>query len=181
MNQPTVDAMLQGLDRLERENRRLKRVAVTLLTGIAALAMMGQAVPKSRIVEAEKFILKDANGRRRAELGLQDGSPGLYIYSQAGQLREELKDSDKTVGLGLIDNGTPRVVLALSQAGQVGLGLQDKDGTARALLNILPNGFGFLCLADKDGKDCAALFTLPNGSPGLEIYDKIGKIVWKAP
>jgi len=43
MNEPTMDKLEQRLDRLERENRRLKRIGVLVVVGIAAVVLMGQS------------------------------------------------------------------------------------------------------------------------------------------
>ncbi len=68
MNEPTLE---QRLDRLERENRCLKRAGALALAVIAAVVLMGQAtgakVPK--VIEAERFVVRDASGNTRAVLG----------------------------------------------------------------------------------------------------------------
>ncbi len=43
MNEPTMNNMVLRLDRLERENRRLKRIGALVVVGIAAVVLMGQA------------------------------------------------------------------------------------------------------------------------------------------
>lgn len=56
MNEPALNDLTQRLDRLEGENRRLKRFGIVGVVGIAALALTGQAlgtrVPD--VVEAER-------------------------------------------------------------------------------------------------------------------------------
>ena len=68
MNEPTMNNMVQRLDRLERENRRLKLLGSLVLIGIATLLLMGQAKPNrvAKVIEAEKFILRDSSGSERA-------------------------------------------------------------------------------------------------------------------
>lgn len=61
-----------------------------------------------KAVEAEKFVLRDANGRSRAVLTVSaDGSPVLALSDQ---------------------DGTTRATLAVSADGQPGLALYDEDG-----------------------------------------------------
>jgi hypothetical protein len=50
-----VAADLERLDRMERENRRLKRWGVVALVGIAAAVLMGQAW-YGNVIGAERFI-----------------------------------------------------------------------------------------------------------------------------
>ena len=48
MNEPKADNIVKRLDRLERENRRVKQIGALLLLGIGTMAVMGQALPISR-------------------------------------------------------------------------------------------------------------------------------------
>ncbi len=90
MNEPTIDTLARRLDRVERENRRLKRAGVLALTVIAAMVLMGQAASKlappgkpGKIVGAEQFIVHDARGGFRAELGtLPNETVRLVLYDR---------------------------------------------------------------------------------------------------
>ncbi len=74
MQTPDMQAILERLDRLEKQNRRLKRLGVTSLLIVAALALTGQARPKARTVEAERFVLRDGQGRARITIGTPKSS-----------------------------------------------------------------------------------------------------------
>lgn len=129
MNEPTIETLAQQIGRLERENRRLKWIGASSLVGIVILAVMiGKlAVGKSsmpstallnrRIVEAEKFVLKDTDGRVRAILGAEleianvEGSPtvlpetsldsyGLHLYGADGRHRAALIERKWEGGAG---------------------------------------------------------------------------------
>ena len=69
MTETSSDALVRRIERLERENRRFKRKGAAIVVGIVAVLLMGQTVPKSRTIEAEKFVLKDKRGKVRAVLG----------------------------------------------------------------------------------------------------------------
>ena len=72
------------LERLERQQRRWRGVAGVACLGLVAVALMGQK-PAGRTVEAERFILRDAAGRTRAELSLnRDGAPALTCSDRDG-------------------------------------------------------------------------------------------------
>ena len=66
--------LLRRLEQLERSNRRLKILAVVVLLGLGGIGVMGQARPPAQIVEAQEFIVKDANGNVRARLAQIYGS-----------------------------------------------------------------------------------------------------------
>ena len=69
-NESTLDTLTQRLDRLERENRRLKIAGAILLLALAVVGSMGQVLPKAvpKAVVAEQFVLLDQNGKPRAGL-----------------------------------------------------------------------------------------------------------------
>lgn len=58
------------LERLEKQNNRLKSLLVVVGIFTCTLFLLGQARP-SRIVEAEKFLLKDSTGKIRGEFSLK--------------------------------------------------------------------------------------------------------------
>ncbi len=84
------DHLTRRLDRLERENRRLKVVGGLALLGMAALTVMGQTPPTSvaNTLEAERFVLRDNAGNVRATLGLRpDGTAALALADDTQQDR----------------------------------------------------------------------------------------------
>ena len=89
MNEPTMETLARRLDRVERENRRLKKAGVAILAGIAALVLMGHVVGE-KVVAAERFVLLDSSGQPRAVLAVAKGGSGLYLYDNKGKLRAGL-------------------------------------------------------------------------------------------
>ncbi|MFQ5918328.1 MAG: hypothetical protein ACE5I0_11010 [Candidatus Binatia bacterium] len=91
MNEPTMNKLEQGLDRLERENRRLKCIGALVLVGIAAVVLMGQAKSSkvAKVIEAESFVVRDNSGTMRTELGPRT----LKFFDENGQERSSFNDS----------------------------------------------------------------------------------------
>jgi hypothetical protein len=143
------DSLSARLDRLERENRRWKRVAFGSWVAVAALFLLGQGPPRpgvpGRVVEADRFILRDARGRTGATLGWEaDGTSRLALYDPAGR---------------------PRAMMAVGAGGAPGLTLLDTDGTTvRATLVVGPDGAPGFALFDPAGKPRLAV-ALFHGSP----------------
>ncbi len=134
MDEPTMDNVLRRLDRVERENRWLKCMGALALIGAAALVIMGQAKPSSvaKLVEAEKFVVRDAGGGVGAVLGVTtDGNLGLEIRDKGGK-------AGVTLGMGA--------------SGNPALRLDGKDGKAGAALGVRSDNSAGLELYDKDGK-----------------------------
>jgi hypothetical protein len=100
MAEPTLDALTRRLDRLERENRRLKVVGVLALLGLVSVALMGQAVlSDAPIVEAQTFYVRDRVGKVRATLG----ADGLSIMDASGAARVVVSGTSDPPGLNLRD------------------------------------------------------------------------------
>jgi len=114
MNKPTMETLARRLDKVERENRRWKRAGVLALAVIAAIVLMGQAASKlappgkpGKIVGAEQFIVHDARGGVRAELGtLPNGTVRLILYDRGnpGETRVILSAGpDRSPALSFFD------------------------------------------------------------------------------
>ena len=85
-----------------------KWIAITLLFALViAVAGSGCTTRNTRTVAAEKFILVDADGQPKAQLGIGvEGIPSLDIYDRDGRLRIRLGEAlDGELGLFLIDSG----------------------------------------------------------------------------
>lgn len=132
MNQPALESLIQRLDRLERDNRRLRRTATLLLLGGLAMVLMGQA-PVDRVaantvvaqtLEAHSIVLRDARGRVRVLLESETAGPVTMTVA------------DK--------QGRERLALGVGPAGGVGVVFRDKEGTVRAAMGVGPTGRPYL-------------------------------------
>lgn len=163
MNEATVT---QRLDRLERENRKLKLAGVATLIAITAVVLMGQATPKreAKVIEAEQFILKDSEGRHRGGLQVMaDGRPILRLADEKGWPRAELV---------VLSNNTPALYFYDYEKGR------DVDRKYLAWLGVSRHGSVTLALVDPEEQSEAQL-SVPG--PRLHFIDKDGRVVWSAP
>ena len=178
MREANLEAMEQRLDRVERENRLLKRAGVLTLAVIAAVVLMGQATPSrvAKVVEAENFVLRDGSGTARAILNVSGGSVNLALADRQGKHRAVLYVMDDgTAGLALRDKDlVRRTVLYVLADGSSGLGVAGKDGEKRADLVVLPDGSHGLILATQDGRAGAELKVGMNGLPDLSLLGRKG-------
>ena len=143
MNDPTT-RLTRRLDRLERENRWWRGFAILTLVVLSIVMLTGQVTPGNRVVEANRFILKDATGTVRAALGFsRDGSPGLTIVDKQGSPRIGLlvKGEDGWPSLGFTGrDGKPLVALVVEPDGSSSLGLSAKDASRGIVLGVRSNG-----------------------------------------
>jgi hypothetical protein len=82
--------LVQRLERLEKENSRLKRVAIATLLGVASILLLAVSRPpaQSEVMDDKQIVVRDPVSGNRAVL---DGE-GLTLYDASGRVRVELKD-----------------------------------------------------------------------------------------
>jgi hypothetical protein len=129
MNEPAKETLEQRVERLERENRWLKRAGIVALAVIGAVVLMGQTT--GRLVDAEKFILRDWEGRKRAELMTISSGAYLGLDGPDGKTRITLAVLDEPI-LTLYGQGEGagaiRVLLGVNDVDSPYLKLLDKGG-----------------------------------------------------
>ncbi|MBW2052126.1 MAG: hypothetical protein JRI85_07780 [Deltaproteobacteria bacterium] len=77
----------------------------------------GNDVPK--VMMAEKFMIVDESGNKRAILGILQGEPGVVLYGH---------------------DGKERLTLRLNSEGDPSLKLNDREGRVRAVLELAADG-----------------------------------------
>lgn len=161
MGDERFEAVMKRVEGLEREVRRWRHAAMALTLAAVALATMGLAIPRGRIVEAQKFVLKDAAGRVRVELGPNDTDKSITL-----RFRDEI--------------GTPRLTLGVENDSAL-LVLGDKTGRPRVGAVTLADGVPGLTFYDATGRSRAELGLARDGDPSVSLLDGRGAPVWKAP
>jgi hypothetical protein len=199
------------VERLERENHRLKRGALALLLLVASVGLMAQTKPTApsitqrrrppapapapagpTAVEAQGFILKDANGHVRAELGLTGSSPSLKFKDENGSALVTLAlNSDAPSGpMLLLSDPQHHASVALSVLEHAGpqFSLTGERADIQLRMGVAPDGTT-LELSDKDG------FTTSIGNgvvpksgqakqtsaASIVLYGKQRKVLWSVP
>ena len=158
----------QRLERLERQNRWMKRIGALGLAVAAAVLLSGQAKGKDlQDLKARSLTLIDANGKNRVVL-----ADSLTLIDPYGRNRVVLAD----YGLRVLDiNGKTRATLFARGDGSSSLDLYDRNGKMLMALRALRDGLPSLALWDKNGKQGVALRMLGDGSSRLLLYDTNGK------
>ncbi len=126
---PDLAAVVARLEKVERQNRRLRGAGIAVVVVAVAGLLMGQAMPKERIVAAEGFLLKDARGKVRAKLSVDKDRPMLALADE---------------------HEMPRVGLSVDKDGPM-LAMGDEYGMPRVELSVGKEG-PRLILADENGK-----------------------------
>jgi hypothetical protein len=210
-----IETLERSQRRLTRENRVLKGLAAAV--GLAALTVLvlghrqgaladekkaDAEEKKLRVVEAEKFLLKDSDKNIRAALFMGKHGPKYDLYDEKGTLRATLAlsvkespalvffgpDSQQEVILTSVENkrillfqgpkGESRVTLAYNEKGAV-LSFNNEKGDSRTMLTDNPQGRG-LALLDDGGKTRLSA-VIEKSKPSLQILDSDEKPVFQKP
>jgi hypothetical protein len=163
MTEPTRDDLLRRLERLERRCRRLERAAGVGAVLVVAGLLVGASREPPRVVEAEKFVVRDGAGRERAMLGLDHPSSPehspvrLGLYNAAMQSSAVMYLSDAFGGVVVNAPGpegkSPWSVQLFANRRE-GAGLKVETGLRQPAARVAADveGRGRLLLQDGRGK-----------------------------
>jgi hypothetical protein len=176
---PDLEAILERLEKLERQNRWPKRAGVAALVLLASTLLAGFATQRPakhpgdpETVEAQRFVLKNARGDIRAELSLDDGEPRLVLRDGQGMPRALLSLATAAPSIVLHnDKGEPRTIRG-STAGEPSLTLYGGLGKGSVMLDVSA-GEPTLTLFGSQVKSNATLYVSLDG-PSLEVSDAAG-------
>jgi hypothetical protein len=89
MDTASIDLLTERVDRLERENRRLKRIGAALAVGLLGVMIAGaRSAAVVDVVEARGFRLVDEHGRHRIAMFMSpEGKPAISFFDQENKLR----------------------------------------------------------------------------------------------
>ncbi len=170
-----LQEMSVRIERLERENRRIKKCALLVAMLFGALFVMGQSpaqksapVKAVKVLDAGKFILKDGRGKMRAELSLFADRPALVFYGESGAPTLSMGIESDGSGLTLYGPGAEKAaVLYSNPAGPV---LTMYGGSQKRLnLSVGPQGPAIGLLGRKSEAK-AALGLTSTDDPYLHLF-----------
>jgi len=177
-------AIMSRLERVEKENRRMKQVALGVLVIAGSVILMGQARPnKNKTIEAERFIVRDERGIVRAEFGLDE-------FYERGGASLVLGAPDLAEGY---DSHNEPFVLTLHGGDYAWLNLRSADSEEylNARLAADPDTGPKLSLSDRDNYETdignTDLVTTRTGekhhtsAASIVMFEKDKKVLWSAP
>jgi len=148
MSEPTMQTVMERLDRLERELRWWKRLGGASAVGLALIIVLGATgagVPDE--IRARRFVVVASDGRSLGRLGTSpDGSPELALYDP---------------------KGIERAILVLSQGAEPMLHLRNEDNTLGATIRV-----DHITLETKSAHGLGTSASMTSdalGSPGIRL------------
>jgi hypothetical protein len=167
----SLEALAKRLAKLEAQNRKLKKAVIAVIIVATAVVTIGQA-PTKKVIEANEFVLLDANGVVRAKLGmglvspLKNG-PALVLYGDDGVAqRVWVATSEGQAEINLTSSGP--LTSFTSSSMWAGVPAKDRTGTAR-----LGDGSGVAIFGPAGGVRMNLDGPLVGG-PQISLQDKEG-------
>ncbi len=131
MDQPTMETLARRLDKVERENRRLKQAGTAVLAVMAAVVLMGQGTLTARkTIRAQNFVIVDSNGIPRGGMGISvdEKIVALILRDQQSKNRVTLiVNTDNTPSLVLLDENEKSRFVATVRKDRVALDVTDRN------------------------------------------------------
>ncbi len=152
------------LARLERQNARLRLALIAAFAAIGVVGVAGAVSQKpAQTIETGKLVLVDADGKRRAELGMRDDAKdavALCLYDKDGGKRVQLTAGPDDAGLSLIQNGELRAALTARSSKHVMLLLQKEkfeQHKNQMAMGYMDDGKPAIFINDENAKTILAL------------------------
>ncbi|MGA8145116.1 MAG: hypothetical protein WB987_14615 [Candidatus Acidiferrales bacterium] len=186
---PEMKGIVERLDKLETQNRRLKCGGIAILVAFSGLVAMGQSAPTPKVVEAQKFVLKDADGIVRGWLGVYAAGSELTLGNVNKQPQMRLLVSEDGSDLHFFGShnggmtlgvtfGKPTIAIAGSD-GNGGAGIAFSEAGPSLTVNDR-NGFSAVVGATQL-KAQARSDAHPTSAASIALLDKDKNVIWQAP
>jgi hypothetical protein len=191
----------ERLNRLEEENRSLKRrwrlmqgglaslIVILLTLGAVGCPAQGpdgsfRQLTVESLVVRDYLAVRDAAGKNRVTiLTLPNGTVVQGFLDQAGKTRVLLSTTSEGQAFQEFDDkdGKKRVTIGTHPDGLGGLTLYDQDGNTRIGMCTLVPGWASQVFFDKHGKERVAIQTSPDGEASQQFGNADGRVQLRLP
>ncbi len=169
------------IEKIEKQNRRLKNYMVFLVLSFLALAIMGAKTGPNdghfRQITAERISFVDGAGQERMLIGYSEEGTGIKVLNKAGK---------KVLGIGIDADEEGSGILVADKEGRPRIGLGLDEGVPSVVMvnenekKILAmggdeKGYGFVVMDENEVERAGLGFK--DGDTGIVIYDDQGKYV----
>ena len=174
--------LIGRLEKLERDNRRLKGFALTALVLATALTTIYATQPVPQTITAHELNVVDSSGGVRVTMGIFSGRPGVAVFDPQHKPHAiMLVDSLGKPQIVLGDLQGPRVGISVDSSERPSIGLEDAQGRARAVMALDSSGRPNVTLFDAQGEMRAGMVVNSPGGPNIALFDAQGRVIWRAP
>jgi len=208
MSEQEKEPILSRIERLEAENRRLKRGALAFVLVAASVGLMGQTTQRKRApapapapppapalpknIEAESFVLKDAAGKARANLAMSGTGPAFKLLDAKGSALVTISMNDSAPGGPFVLLSDPQhhagVTLSVLENAGSQLSLTGERPDVQAHMSVASDGPSLL-ISDQEGfsTSIGGAQVGRNGqmkktsAASIALYNKDHKVLWSQP
>jgi hypothetical protein len=168
---PELNLLAERIANLEKQNRLFKRIGILLILVLGAVSLVAaQERGRGPVIEAERFVLKDANGRIRADLGLDKAGVRLLLNDENEKMRLNAAVFAEGPGMALFDeNGAVRFSVSQSNRGP-SLMFNDENQKPRSIMRLLKEGPALAFLDEKENDRMVLSLTRSNGV-SMEMFE----------
>jgi hypothetical protein len=184
-----LHAILERVDKLETQNRRLRRDGLAILVLLSAFMLMGQAPPSPRVVEAQRFVLKDSGGNVRGWMGTIGKGSELTLGNVNAQPMMRLIVSMDDSDLHFFGSRKSGMNLGLD-SGNADISMIGAEGNGGARITFKEPGPSF-ALEDAKGFSTIVGATQlekpkhrkadPSTAASIVLLDKDKNVIWQTP
>jgi len=171
----------ERIERIEKQNRRLKNTMFLLVVSLLALAVLGaKSGPNDghfRQIIAERISFVDDAGQERMLIGSSEEGTGIRILNKAGKKALGIGITGDEGGSGILvtdKEGRPRIGLGMDE-GVPSVAMVDENGKKIMAMGGNEKGYGFVIMDDNEVERAGLGFK--DGNTGVMIYDDNGKYV----
>ena len=181
MHSLTIDSanIHERMDRIEKQNRRLKSALFIVALSFLALALMGaKSGPHDghfRNIVAQGLSIVDSAGHEIIVLGSRDGAVGLRVMNKDGQRVVGLGINADESGSGMLiadDQGRPRIGLGVEEE-LPSMAIVNERGKKIVAIGGDDRGYGLAVMDDNEVERVALGFK--EGASGFALYDEQGQ------
>lgn len=186
---PDLSIILERIRKLEAQNQRLKKLSTAILLLLSAVLLMGQAAPSPRVLEAQKFVLKDSDGKIRGWMGTIGNGSELTLGNANAQPMIRLIVSTDSSDLHFFGTRKSGMNLGLD-SGNPDISMIGADGSGGARITFKEPGPSFT-LEDAKGFSTivgATHLEKPNNrksdlnsAASIILLDKDKNVIWQTP
>jgi|SRR5580692_1626529 hypothetical protein len=186
---PDLHNILERIDKLEEQNQRLKKFGIAILALFSAVLLMGQAAPPPRVLEAQRFVLKDGDGNVRGWMGTIGKGSELTLGNANAQPMIRLIVSTDSSDLHFFGSRKSGMNLGLD-AGSPDISMIGAEGNGSAKITFKELGPSF-SLEDARGSSTiigaaqleksANRKVSPASAASIVLLDKDKDVIWQTP
>lgn len=175
------ETLYERMERIEKQNRRLKGYMVFLVLSFLALVVMGAKAGLQdghfRQIIAEGITIVDGSGQELILIGSAKEGTGIRILNKAGKRALGIGISADEGGSGILvadKEGRPRIGLGMDE-GVPSVVMVDENEKKIMAMGGDEKGYGFVIMDENEVERAGLGFK--EGNTGVAIYDDKGRYV----